>query len=534
RKRKRCGTCENYVAVECGTCKYCLDKPKFGGNGVLRQSCINKKCHNMASTSQGGYISYVKEPMKLLGDYMSNVMAADREIFQFQNYRFVNELVPKQANNNDCGVFMCSFAYSIAKYKRHKVVIEFGVKNLRQWLSSFILHSINNSSDVNKAIQAIAEKELLSLQYNIISFNKDMINNEACTIDLVEEYLARNKFSILSLDDVRKVYSVGQWLTDSKKSDYYALSSTVFVKAAANDLKNINTYVKEKISDKQAILIPCCMQSHWILAVYWPKRCMMALMDSIGGYENVVEKPLRRLIDKFAELKIVEHNAYCVVVEDVPKQENNSDCGAFVCRFANELVSESLKPYTFETSSIELRSWIVDVFRKSLMPKFCFTEVLDSQLKLFNEELLAAGYIKVNTKDSAIVNLNYQAFLDIFELEVTEFFKSIPSAMLKKATDYCINKNSRLNSKQTAGGNLESSFTHEQHHKLVSMVQNKLEEVMPVLKGGFSVTFDIFYPESGSKFTPYIWSGGPVRSELYTHPSGLHGWGQRFESCRDY
>ncbi|XP_019859288.1 PREDICTED: uncharacterized protein LOC109587478 [Amphimedon queenslandica] len=137
---------------------------------------------------------------------------------------------------------------------------------------------------------------------------------------------------------------------------------------------------------------------------------MMALMDSIGGYENVVEKPLRRLIDKFAELKIIEHNAYCVVVEDVPKQENNSDCGAFVCRFANELVSESLKPYTFETSSIELRSWIVDAFRKSLMPKFCFTEVLDSQLKLFNEELLAAGYIKVNTKDSAIINLNYQAF----------------------------------------------------------------------------------------------------------------------------
>lgn len=225
----------------------------------------------------------------------------------------------------------------------------------------------------------------------------------------------------------------------------------------------------------------------------------MALMDSIGGYENVVEKPLRRLIDKFAELKIVEHNAYCVVVEDVPKQENNSDCGAFVCRFAHELVSESLKPYTFETSSIQLRSWIVDVFRKSLMPKLCFTEVLDSQLKLFNEELLAAGYIKVNakdnTKDSAIINLNYQAFLDIFELEVTEFFKSIPSAMLKKATDYCINKNSRLNSKRTAGGALESSFTNEQHHKLVSMAQNKLEEVMPVLKGGFSVTFDIFYPE---------------------------------------
>lgn len=47
-------------------------------------------------------------------------------------------------------------------------------------------------------------------------------------------------------------------------------------------------------------------------------------------------------------------------------------------------------------------------------------------------------------------------------MQVTEFFKSIPSAMLKKATDYCINKNSRLNSKRTAGGALESSFTNEQ------------------------------------------------------------------------
>ena len=61
RKRKRCGTCENCFAVECGICKYCLDKPKFGGNGVLRQSCINKKCHNMTSTSQGEYVQVSRE-----------------------------------------------------------------------------------------------------------------------------------------------------------------------------------------------------------------------------------------------------------------------------------------------------------------------------------------------------------------------------------------------------------------------------------------------------------------------------------------
>ena len=45
----------------------------------------------------------------------------------------------------------------------------------------------SNSSDVNKAIQAIAEKELSSLRYSIINFSKDT-NNEDCTVttDLVK------------------------------------------------------------------------------------------------------------------------------------------------------------------------------------------------------------------------------------------------------------------------------------------------------------------------------------------------------------
>ena len=45
----------------------------------------------------------------------------------------------------------------------------------------------SNSSDVNKAIQAIAEKELSSLRYSIINFSKDT-NNEDFTVttDLVK------------------------------------------------------------------------------------------------------------------------------------------------------------------------------------------------------------------------------------------------------------------------------------------------------------------------------------------------------------
>ena len=50
-KRIRCGVCQSCLSSDCGKCKYCLDKPKFGGTSRLRQSCLNKKCQNMPANS---------------------------------------------------------------------------------------------------------------------------------------------------------------------------------------------------------------------------------------------------------------------------------------------------------------------------------------------------------------------------------------------------------------------------------------------------------------------------------------------------
>ena len=37
--------CPGCLAPECGKCKYCLDKPRFGGKNRLRQRCVMKVCH---------------------------------------------------------------------------------------------------------------------------------------------------------------------------------------------------------------------------------------------------------------------------------------------------------------------------------------------------------------------------------------------------------------------------------------------------------------------------------------------------------
>ena len=50
RKRSRatrCRQCPGCLKPECQKCKHCLDKPKYGGLGKMKQSCINRTCLNM-------------------------------------------------------------------------------------------------------------------------------------------------------------------------------------------------------------------------------------------------------------------------------------------------------------------------------------------------------------------------------------------------------------------------------------------------------------------------------------------------------
>lgn len=51
---RRCGLCENCLLADCGECKYCRDKPAFGGPGKLKQACIKRKCLKLTNSKPGG------------------------------------------------------------------------------------------------------------------------------------------------------------------------------------------------------------------------------------------------------------------------------------------------------------------------------------------------------------------------------------------------------------------------------------------------------------------------------------------------
>ena len=52
-KRRRCGACDGCTAEDCGECRFCIDKPKFGGKGVLKQACIFRSCKRTKVTLEG-------------------------------------------------------------------------------------------------------------------------------------------------------------------------------------------------------------------------------------------------------------------------------------------------------------------------------------------------------------------------------------------------------------------------------------------------------------------------------------------------
>merc|ERR1712166_324379 len=47
KRKTRCGKCDGCTTKDCGICKYCMDKPKRGGNNTLRKPCELRVCTNL-------------------------------------------------------------------------------------------------------------------------------------------------------------------------------------------------------------------------------------------------------------------------------------------------------------------------------------------------------------------------------------------------------------------------------------------------------------------------------------------------------
>ena len=51
KKRQQCDTCLGCTRNDCGECRFCKDKPKFGGPGKKKQCCEKRRRVNIISRS---------------------------------------------------------------------------------------------------------------------------------------------------------------------------------------------------------------------------------------------------------------------------------------------------------------------------------------------------------------------------------------------------------------------------------------------------------------------------------------------------
>ncbi|CAL2050736.1 unnamed protein product [Caenorhabditis brenneri] len=122
----------------------------------------------------------------------------------------------------------------------------------------------------------------------------------------------------------------------------------------------------------EMILVPVHLGSHWCLAVIDMVERKIEFYDSLYDGNMAVLPALKKYIDEESVEKKKVHFDFAdwefYQVEDVPRQTNNSDCGVFVCQYA-ECASRRQAPcFTQENMPYFRKRMVYEIVKKKLLP----------------------------------------------------------------------------------------------------------------------------------------------------------------------
>ena len=106
---------------------------------------------------------------------------------------------------------------------------------------------------------------------------------------------------------------------------------------------------KASLMEQDIVLVPCNSGQRFLLAVLPHQRQMLILDSKSGAFtkpsaENAIEKMWRLLQEVDSSLDSRKWSFYANIPQDVPQQQNNFDCGVFLCLFARCMVLQSEFP----------------------------------------------------------------------------------------------------------------------------------------------------------------------------------------------
>lgn len=134
---------------------------------------------------------------------------------------------------------------------------------------------------------------------------------------------------------------------DSKLPSVYAFSTFFYPKLMSSGHSALRRWTKKiDIFAHDLIIVPVHLGFHWCMATIDFRDKCVRYYDSMLGYNmKCLDKLVEYLIAEHKDKKKAEYDAANwrkLVLKDIPKQLNGSDCGVFACTFA-EFVSRNAK-----------------------------------------------------------------------------------------------------------------------------------------------------------------------------------------------
>ncbi|NWY58686.1 SENP2 protease, partial [Chionis minor] len=155
-------------------------------------------------------------------------------------------------------------------------------------------------------------------------------------------------------DEVINFY-LGLVMERSKKEEYiavHAFSTFFYDRLISGGYKAVQRWTRNVDLFKQdIILVPVHLRMHWTLAVIDMRKKTIKYFDSLGQKGDKINQALLQYLQeeyrgkRNMKLDVSEWTLHSMGPQEIPQQLNGSDCGVFLCKFADYIARD--KPINF-------------------------------------------------------------------------------------------------------------------------------------------------------------------------------------------
>ncbi|NXJ91985.1 SENP2 protease, partial [Corythaixoides concolor] len=182
----------------------------------------------------------------------------------------------------------------------------------------------------------------------------DEIMSSAFKLDVTREDIHSLR-NLHWLNDVVINFYMSLLMERSKKEGYpavHAFSTFFYPKLISGGYKAVKRWTRNVDLFKQdLVLVPIHLRVHWVLVVIDIRNKIIKYLDSMAENGDKICETLFQYLQEESqerrnvELTFSEWTIHSMESYEIPQQYNESDCGVFMCKYADYISQD--KPLTF-------------------------------------------------------------------------------------------------------------------------------------------------------------------------------------------